>query len=204
MPVPERRVLKTSPGPIELRAAASGPGTLVGYGAVFYNASDPGTTYSLWEGLEERIMPGAFDRAIREDDVRGLFNHEADHLLGRTKSGTMRLLVDSKGLRYEIDLPDTTSARDVAASAKRGDLSGSSFSFTTTDEEWVKEGGMQVRLIKGVQLFDVGPVTFPAYEATTTEARDEIRARAAKALAPAADDGARERRARDLDLRAKS
>ncbi len=128
-------------------------------------------------------MPGAFDRAIREDDVRGLFNHSPDMVLGRTKAKTMRLSVDAMGLAYEIDAPDTQVGRDLVESLRRGDIDGSSFSFTTTDEEWRKEGGVQVRLLKGVALYDVGPVTFPAYEATSAAARSDLEARAARAFA---------------------
>src|SRR5574343_240132 len=78
---------------------ASGVDRLTGYGAVFFNATNSGTQYKLAARTLERILPGAFDRAIREDDVRGLFNHDQNHLLGRTSAGTMRLSVDSIGLR---------------------------------------------------------------------------------------------------------
>lgn len=177
------RAVRPANARLEIREAKSGPGTIVGYGAVFYSASDPGTRYEWWGDVEERILPGAFDRAIREDDVRGLVNHDPACLLGRTKSGTMRLAADEKGLRYEIDAPDTQVGRDTVLSVRRGDLDGSSFSFLTTDEEWVKESGKQVRLVRGVQLFDTGPVTFPAYEATTADVRTAIRESAKAALA---------------------
>lgn len=178
----ERRFLRGATSPIEVRAGEKGGAVLSGYASVFFKASDPGTRYELWDGYEERIMPGAFDRAMREDDVRGLVNHDPNQLLGRTKSGTMRLSVDDKGLRYEIDVPDTADGRDTVTKIRRGDLDGSSFAFVTTDEEWVKEGGTHVRNVKGVQLFDVGPVTYPAYEATTADARSAIEGRAEAAL----------------------
>lgn len=197
------RALRPAFAALEVRDAKGGAGTIVGYGAVFFRASDPGTVYAWWGDIEERIMPGAFDRAVREDDVRGLFNHSPHYVLGRTKAGTMRLSVDEKGLRYEIDAPDTQAGRDAVASIRRGDIDGSSFSFVTTDEEWIKEGGKQVRLVRGVQLFDVGPVTFPAYEATTADTRDAIRARADE-LRRGADEAlaaaAAEARRRELDL----
>src|SRR5262249_31979044 len=117
----------------------SGPGTIVGYAAVFYSATDPGTEYVLadWsdECVVEQIAPGAFDRALKDqDDVRALFNHNADYVLGRTASGTLRMTEDDKGLRYEADLPDTTVARDLAAMVERGDINGSSFAFAVEAE----------------------------------------------------------------------
>lgn len=154
---------------------------IVGYAAVFYDSDDPGTEYRLWEDTYERVMPGAFDEALREDDVRGLANHEVTWLLGRTKAGTARLSVDSVGLRYEIDLPDTQAGRDVRTSIERGDMDGSSFSF----DVWGKRGRVQwvtetrdehtidIRELHNLELFDVGPVTFPAYESTTSGMRDK-------------------------------
>ena len=157
---------------------AEGKTTISGLGAAYYRADDPGTEYQLWDGAVDRIMPGAFDRAIQEgDDVRGLFNHDANLVLGRTKSGTMRLRTDGDGLRYEIDLADTSIARDVATHLERGDVTGSSFGFNVTAEEWRKEDGIQIREIHGVRLFDVSPVTYPAYEGTSSAVRDAEGAR---------------------------
>ena len=143
---------------------------IFGYAARFYDGT-PATEFELWTDTVERIMPMAFDKALAEDDVRALFNHDTNHILGRTTAKTLTLGKDDLGLRYEIDVPATTLGRDLALSVKRGDVTGSSFSFVTTDEEWRKEGGKNIREIKGVQLFDVGPVTFPAYESTTSAVR---------------------------------
>ena len=148
-------------------------GNISGYAAVFYNSEDRGSAFGLWDGAEERIIPGAFTRAISErDDARALFNHEADKLLGRVSAGTLQLSEDARGLHYSISLGNTTAAKDVREMINRGDLTGSSFSFKVTDEDWTEEEGKQVRNIKGVELFDVGPVTFPAYEASTANSRD--------------------------------
>lgn len=168
----ERRAAKA--GECRIEARADGGKMLVGYGAVFYRANDPGTEYKLWRGAVERIGRGAFDNALkRKDDVRGLFNHDANQVLGRTGSSTMRLAVDDKGLRYEIDLPDTQTANDVAASIARGDITGSSFSFSVDGEQWQRdaERETEIRTITDVHLYDVGPVTFPAYESSTTGVR---------------------------------
>ena len=160
--------------------------TIRGVAAVYYDQNDPGTEYRLWSDLVERIRPGAFDRAVREDDVRGLFNHNENQILGRTKAGTMRLSATPAGLLYEIDPPDTQAGRDVVESLRRGDVDGSSFMFVpnkiTWEEQRQADGSiLTVRWIDEVMLYDCGPVTFPAYEATEAGIRakgcdDTIRA----------------------------
>ena len=169
---PERRALAMKNA--EVRIADDGDERkIVGYASVFYDGT-PDTEYQLWDDYVERIMPGSFDRALAEkDDVRGLFNHDPDHLLGRTSSGTMTLSVDKRGLAYEIQPGETTMARDVVEHIKRGDVDGSSFAFRVTDEDIRKENDVYIREISGVQLFDVGPVTYPAYTATTSGYRTE-------------------------------
>jgi HK97 family phage prohead protease len=120
----------------------------------------------MW-GFREVILPGAFDEAIESDDVRALFNHNPDILLGRTASKTLRLKADAKGLHYDVDLPDTAAARDVRTLVKRGDVSGSSFAFRVQqdeDEQWdysdVKAGKLPLRKILRASLYDVSPVTY--------------------------------------------
>jgi HK97 family phage prohead protease len=155
---------------LEIRADLNG--NISGYAAVFYTG-EANTEFGLWEGARERIAPGAFQRAISErDDARALFNHEPDKLLGRVSAGTLLLEEDGRGLHYSINLGNTSIAKDVKEMIGRGDLTGSSFSFKVTEEEWTEEEGTQIRNIKGVQLFDVGPVTFPAYDASTVKSRD--------------------------------
>jgi HK97 family phage prohead protease len=143
-----------------------------GIASVFFNREDPGTQYEIFPGLLERVMPGAFDKAFeRGDDVRALFNHDSNNLLGRTGSGTLSLEVRDEGLGYSIDLGETTVARDVASHISRGDVTGSSYAYTVQDDEWIEEGPNLIRQIRSVTLYDVGPVTFPAYESTSTVAR---------------------------------
>ncbi len=156
------------------RAAEKGGGVVRGYGAVFWDVTNPGTQYQLWANCFERIRPGAFDRALAEaQDVRGLFNHDDEWVLGRVSSGTLRLSVDSIGLAYEID-ESTTDPHwlSVSSMVDRGDVDGSSFSFMPASVTWEQqetEGGIiEVRWINDVDLFDVGPVTFPAYESATS------------------------------------
>ncbi len=172
----ERRFIpnKTTSG-MKIEKRADGGSTIFGYAACFFDPGDAGTEYALYPGVRERVMPGAFDRCMRDkQDVRGLFNHSPDFLLGRCSAGTMRLSVDRRGLRYEIDLPDTQAGRDVAESIRRGDLTGSSFSFDVVSQRFtygqMADSGSDVedniRELLDVNLFDVGPVSFPAYSST--------------------------------------
>lgn len=149
-----------------------------GYAAVFYRRGDSGTEYRLDKDIVERISPKAFERAVKEKhDARGLFNHDKNFILGRVEAGTLRLSVDERGLRYEIDVPDTTAGRDVVTSIERGDLSGSSFAFEPSARgvKWTEEGRTLVRNLEDLDVFDVGPVTMPAYTGTTTGLRNEDR-----------------------------
>lgn len=137
-----------------------------GYAAVFNSRSqDLG-------GFVEVIRPGAFARAL-DMDVRALWNHDSNHVLGRTKNGTLRLREDEHGLYMEVDLPDTAMGRDVHEMVRRGDVDQMSFAFSVNKggEEWRKEDGQQVRELLDVALYDVSPVTYPAYEATSVSAR---------------------------------
>lgn len=190
----ETRVLSDPPA-LELREEG-GKRYAVGYAAVYYRAGDAGTEYKLYDGMVERIRPGAFKSAMAEDDVRALFNHDTNQVLGRASAKTLKLTSDAKGLRYEIELPDTTTGRDVAELLKRGDVTGSSFSFALSPdgEKYVTEKAgdarVQVRWLESVRLYDVGPVTFPAYTGTTAGIRsadDAADVRAAAAQSAAAD-----------------
>lgn len=158
-----------------------GLSTLRGYAAMFDSLSqDLG-------GFRERIRPGAFDRALREKhDTRALVNHDPNQILGRTKSGTLRLSVDAKGLKVEIDPPDTQAARDVVTSLRRRDVDGMSFGFRVLEggDDWKTQGGEVIRELLDLELQDVSIVTFPAYLATTVSARALERARSAGRSSP--------------------
>lgn len=146
---------------------------IVGYAAVYYREGEAGTVYMLWDDFEERIMPGAFDRAISEKhDARGLFNHDSNNLLGRVSSGTMTLSVDDIGIRYEIPVdPEDSDSVRVASKIARGDLTGSSFAFVPRRVTYVEIDEMVVRQVEDVDLYDVGPVTWPAYDGTSAGMR---------------------------------
>lgn len=167
----------------ELRSDGDTPQLITGYGAVFYNADNPGTEYRIWSDFYERIMPGAFDRALQEDDVRSMFNHDANQLLGRRafqQTDSLRLSVDNFGLRYEVDIdPEDPTHRNLIPKLRSGKVDGASFMFEITKRAWIEEERgegdtrMQVDVleIQEVRLWEVGPVVFPAYEAATSEAR---------------------------------
>ena len=115
-------------------------------------------------GFQERILPGAFDDVLG-NDVRAFFNHDPNFILGRTSSGTLKLSTDKKGLNYSFDVPDTTAGRDLLVSMKRGDITQSSFAFQVEKDSWKDTSkGTEIRTIEKVsRLFDVSPVSIPAY-----------------------------------------
>lgn len=166
--MPSRREIREVHG-AELRVEQRGDGgqVITGYAAVFETLSEV-----IW-GFREKISRGAFT-AVLGDDVRALWNHDPNYVLGRTKSGTLRLSQNDVGLRVDVDVPDTTWARDLVESIKRGDVTGQSFAFSIAvgDDEWQKVDGADVRTITKIKrLYDVGPVTYPAYPDTDVVAR---------------------------------
>ena len=138
--------------------------TIAGHAAVFNTIDGP-------DFFRERINPGAFAESLEADDIRALFNHNPDLILGRNKSETLRLREDETGLHMEIDVPDTTVGRDLLESVARGDISQASFAFQTIDASWDTVDGTDVRTLEKVRLFDVSPVTYPFYEATDVALR---------------------------------
>ena len=168
----ERRFVKGA----TVRAAKGDKPQISGYSAVF------GETYVLYDSASyrvvEKIKPGAFTRVLNEkQDTRGLFNHDPNNVLGRTTNGTLRLAQDDKGLQFENDLDmRTTIAQNVQAFIDREDVTGCSFAFTVSKQNWTEETNngktISTREIEEfAQLFDVGPVTYPAYEATSVASR---------------------------------
>lgn len=140
--------------------------TITGYAAIYNSDSED------LGGFIERMAPGSFDGRL-QDDVRVLFNHDNNLVLGRTISGTATLEVDEKGLKYTCQLPDTSYAKDLIELMERGDVTQSSFAFTIEDESWEERAdGMLIRTVKKVgQLYDVSPVTYPAYKDSTSGLR---------------------------------
>ena len=154
----ERRYL-----PAELRIEGEESPKITGYAAVF----DVWTDIGGW--FREKIAPGAFKKSIKNDDVRALMNHDSNYVLGRNKSGTLRLKEDKKGLAVEIDPVNTTWANDLMISMKRGDVNQMSFGFTVNKAE--DDYNEDTRILQDVNLFDVSVVTYPAYPTTSAEIR---------------------------------
>jgi len=149
----------------EVRETSDGM-TLSGYAAVFNSNSEP-------LPFIERIAPGAFKRSLSSrNDIKLLWNHDSSSVLGSTRSGTLRLYEDDKGLRVEADLPDTQAGRDAKVLIQRGDVTGFSFGFTVpaNGDSWNDSG--TERTLKSVRLLEVSTgVAFPAYPSTVGSAQ---------------------------------
>jgi hypothetical protein len=139
---------------------------LYGHAAVFDVLSQ-----EMW-GFREKIQKGAFEKTIKEDDIRMLWNHNPDYVLARNKADTLNLKEDSKGLYFEAIPPDTQWAKDLMVSIKRGDITQNSFGFLILDDEWDEDqDGVLIRTLKKVKLYDISPVTYPAYPQTELHIR---------------------------------
>lgn len=159
---------------VEMRVKDAGYGkktpTMEGYAANFNSLSED------LGGFREMLMPGCFKDALKTSDTRALFNHNPDKILGRTSAGTCRISEDEKGLRFEVD-PDMeiSYVKDLSRSMSRGDVNQCSFGFrVAADGDFWKEDtdGVWIRTITRVeQLYDVSPVTYPAYTSTSCAVR---------------------------------
>lgn len=144
------------------------PSKIVGHAAVFNSLSED------LGGFRETILPGAFADAIGRDDVRALINHDSNLILGRNRAGTLTLSEDERGLLVEITPPDTSYARDLMVSMERGDINQMSFGFSVAPggASWGETtDGVYVRTLSKCNLFDVSPVTYPAYTQTDVALR---------------------------------
>lgn len=137
---------------------------LVGYAAVFGQRTTIGD-------FSEEIAPGAFARSLSANaDILALVDHDPSKVLGRTKTGTLRLAEDGQGLRFEIDIPDTQLGRDLLTMAERGDVGGMSFGFIVPSggDSW---NGTH-RTLTDISIYEISVVqAFPAYAGTTVDAR---------------------------------
>jgi uncharacterized protein len=183
----ETRVFQFS---AEVRDGDNGEPVIDGLAAVYNSESND------LGGFVEVIEPGFFSDVLA-DDVRALWNHNADKPLGRTISGTLQLVDTDAGLRAVINPPDNTWGRDAVVSIKRGDVSQMSFAFTVNENgakyERMENGLVKRTLLPGgaAGLYDVSPVTYPAYNATTVAVRgiiEEMQTAAGAADAPIEDD----------------
>ena len=152
----ERRVAE-----LEMRASGN---ALEGYAAVF----DGRTTIA---DFEEVIARGAFTASLGRNDILGLVDHDPTKLLARTRNGSLKLAEDSKGLHFEINLPDTSLARDIRALASAGSIGGGSIGFNAERETW----SGKVRTLHAIDLREISVVSaWPAYPQTSVMARSAL------------------------------
>lgn len=170
---------------------------IIGHASVFNREANIGGWFI------ESVAPGAFRRAIVEDDVRALFNHDPNFVLGRNRAGTLKLSEDDIGLAIEISPPDTQAARDLLVSIERGDVSQMSIGFRALKQEWDESGDLLKRKLIEAELFDISPVTFPAFVETDVAVRSLEAYRKAHPKAARLMDEAHERRQALQRIRAK-
>lgn len=149
--------------PTELRVDSEG--RVEGYAAVFDQFSQ------ILGWFREKIRKGAFAKTLREADVRALFNHDPNYVLGRNRADTLEMFEDDHGLHFRATPPDTQWANDLRQSIERGDIDQGSFGFDTVRDEWNYEVEPNERELIEVRLWDVSVVTFPAYPQTSVSAR---------------------------------
>ena len=157
---------------LEVRQATDDePPVIRGYAAVYNKETDLGD-------FREVVRPGAFALAVERDDVRALFNHDPNYVLGRNLSNTLGFNDDDNGLGVTIVPPNTQWARDLITSMERGDVNQMSFAFSVGQDgqTWDTRGDKPLRELREVTLYDVSVVTYPAYPETSAAARSEARA----------------------------
>jgi HK97 family phage prohead protease len=162
---------RTFPASALQRDAAGDGKQLAGYAAVFNQWSEDLGGFGF--EMREQIAPGAFADSLKDGDIRALWNHNPDYVLGRTGAGTLTLREDNTGLWIENTPPDAQWARDLMASIQRGDVSQMSFAFSVIEDEfrYDREKDVVYRTLNKVRLYEVSPVTFPAYTGTSVNVR---------------------------------
>lgn len=170
-PVIDYRTLRPIPTEMQIREADSGEKRIEGYFAVF------NSNYEIWDGMTESIAPGAFDDTV-SDDIRALVNHDTTLVLGRTKSHTLELRTDERGLWGSVAInPNDSDAMNLYSRVQRGDIDGCSIGFTIEQQQTdYREDGSVHFTIEKVKLYEVSACTFPAYEETNIAARSKERA----------------------------
>lgn len=169
IPTTEKRELPQST--IELRESEDGQRTISGYAVKWEMKSHP---MGFWTRFREQFKKGSFTESLTKEDQRALWSHDISKVLGRTKNGTLRLYEDDIGLRFELDLPNTTLGNDAYETIKRGDVDGVSFGFRMRKQEWDESDPDNiVRTIVQADLFEISPVGFPAYPDSQVSARSD-------------------------------
>jgi len=151
--------------PIELRTEDDSQ-KIVGYAAVYDQLSED------LGGFKEKIRKGAFANSIKKDDIKLLFNHDPNYVLGRNKNGTLKLEEDEHGLKIEATPPETSFAKDLINLMERGDVDQMSFGFIVNEDEWdTADKENPIRTLIDVELFDTSIVVYPAYKQTSVNVR---------------------------------
>ncbi|MBR9698644.1 HK97 family phage prohead protease [Bacillus cereus] len=154
---------------IEIREDDNGNRTLIGYAVKWEKKS---LVMGYYRKFREQFKNGAFTETLRNDDQRFLWSHDTSKVLGRTKNNTLRLSEDAIGLRFELDLPNTTLGNDTYVSIKRGDVDGVSFGFSMISEEIQEpDDDLMLRTVTKAKLLEVSAVAFPAYPDSEVSAR---------------------------------
>lgn len=122
--------------------------------------------------FKEKVRKGAFDRSIKEQPVLAFWNHNSDLVLGNTDNKTLKVWEDEEGLRFELELPDTSAGLDAMKLIERGDVKGVSFGFRTIKDEWDETDQRNpIRTLIDVELYEVSPTPMPAYPQSSVAAR---------------------------------
>lgn len=167
---PDCREIRAHVAQLEVREAGEGSAgrTITGYAAIFNSETD---ICGYWI---EKIAPGAFSASLQSRDVLALYAHDTARIIGRRSSGTLRIAEDAKGLKVEIDLPDTNDGRDLAVLIERGDVTGMSFGFIATRQEWDETVSPPVRTLEEVELHEVTVTANPQYQDTELKLRSQL------------------------------
>ena len=164
----EKRNLTTNS--VEIREDDEGKRTLTGYAIKWEMKS----VTMGWRRFREQFKRGAFTESLTNEDQLALWSHDTSKVLGRTKNGTLRLFEDEIGLRFELDLLDTTLGDDAYKTIKRGDVDGVSFGFQMLKQEWDEaDNDNVIRTVTKAKLLEISPVAFPAYPDSQISARSK-------------------------------
>ncbi len=141
--------------------------SIKGYAAVF------NSTARINDRFQEKIAPGAFAESIAKNDIRALWSHNPDYVIGRNKNGSLKLREDDHGLGFDLAMPDTSWGRDAHTLISGGFVTGVSFGFRVKKESWTKgeNGTPHTRTLELVDLIEISPTAFPAYEQTHVASR---------------------------------
>lgn len=187
---------------LEVRKSDNGATIATGYAVRFEQLSDE------LGGFREKVRKGSFAKSLSERAVKAFWNHNSDYVLGSTENDTLKLWEDETGLRFELELPDTTAGMDAEKLIKRGDVKGVSFGFRTIKDEWEeKDDRSVVRTLIEVKLFEISPTAIPAYPQsdislrTAQEAYEKYKAEAEAARATQENELKRAETLRDLTIK---